>query len=671
MTRTARGVVFLSALVLLSARTAWSVCGDGMVDGTEQCDLGAGNGTAGTCCTNLCEFRAAGLTCRPIAGPCDIAETCTGTSATCPGDVFRPSNFICRPSAGICDVQETCTGTSAPCPADAVQPTTTFCRPSAGPCDVTDFCDGVGTACPADAKSTAECRGVAGPCDVAESCDGVNDTCPPDGFEPSTVVCRPSAGVCDVAESCTGGAAACPADAFEPSSTVCRPSSGVCDPAESCTGFTAACPGDAKSTAVCRPSAGVCDLAESCDGVNDACPPDAKSTAPCRSSAGVCDVAESCDGVNDGCPADGFQPSSTVCRPAAGPCDAAEQCTGTGAACPADGKSTGVCRPAAGDCDVAESCDGVSNTCPPDGFVTVGTVCRPAAPFCDVAESCTGLGPACPPNQFLPDGTACDDGIACTADACSGGACVGTPDLDVCLDEYLCYKTKISQATTMPVVTLEDQFDTAPVSYQVVKGRHVCTPANRNGTGVNDPVTHLRSYTIKAVPGSPKFQRRTLLRVTNDLGEIRLDATKPDLLLVPVDKDLTTDPPPPMTSALDHFKCYKVKVSIGTPRFVSTAVSMTDQFTSPAKSFLLKKPRHLCNPVDKNGEGINNPTAHLLCYKAKGGIPKHVRRIGVHVNGQFGPEIVDTVKEDEICIPSAKALSPSGAFVDGMEGSLL
>jgi hypothetical protein len=61
-----------------------------------------------------------------------------------------------------------------------------------------------------------------------------------------------------------------------------------------------------------------------------------------------------------------------------------------------------------------------------------------------------GPRPACPPNQFLPDGTACDDGISCTADACSGGGCVGTPDLDVCLDEYLCYKTKISQPTTMP-----------------------------------------------------------------------------------------------------------------------------------------------------------------------------------------------------------------------------
>lgn len=74
--------------------------------------------------------------------------------------------------------------------------------------------------------------------------------------------------------------------------------------------------------------------------------------------------------------------------------------------------------------------------------------------------------------------------------------------------------------------------------------------------------------------------------------------------------------------------------------------------------------------MNKNGEGINNPTANLLCYKAKGSVPKHTRRIGVHVTGQFGSEVIDTVKEDEICIPSAKALSPSGAFVDGMEDAL-
>jgi hypothetical protein len=99
----------------------------------------------------------------------------------------------------------------------------------------------------------------------------------------------------------------------------------------------------------------------------------------------------------------------------------------------------------------------------------------------------------------------------------------------------------------------------------------------------------------------------------------------------------------------------------------NTVVSLSDQFTSPPKSFLLKKPRHLCNPVDKNNEGITNPTAHLLCYKAKGGIPKHVKRIGVHATTQFGSGLLDTVKEDEVCIPSAKSLSPSGAFIDGME----
>jgi hypothetical protein len=225
---------------------------------------------------------------------------------------------------------------------------------------------------------------------------------------------------------------------------------------------------------------------------------------------------------------------------------------------------------------------------------------------------------------------------------------------------------KTTQSTTLPVVHLVDQFETG--DWQVVKGKGLCTPADLNGTGVNDPATHLRSYQIKAVPPTPRHQRRTLVHVTNGLGanggDLRVDTVKPDLLLVPADKDLHVDPPLP-TGDLDHFKCYKIKVSPGTPRFPKgVAVSLADQFTGTPKSFLLKKPRHLCNPVDKDGGGINNPSAHLLCYKAKGSIPKHMRRIGVHVHGQFGVEIVDTVKEDEVCIPSAKSLSPSGAFLD-------
>src|SRR5205809_1144044 len=60
----------------------------------------------------------AGTVCRPSAGVCDVAETCDGTSNTCPSDSFLPASTVCRPLAGPCDVPEYCTGTSADCPPD-------------------------------------------------------------------------------------------------------------------------------------------------------------------------------------------------------------------------------------------------------------------------------------------------------------------------------------------------------------------------------------------------------------------------------------------------------------------------------------------------------------------------------------------------------------------------
>jgi len=47
-----------------------------------------------------------------------------------------------------------------------------------------------------------------------------------------------------------------------------------------------------------------------------------------------------------------------------------------------------------------------------------------------------------------------------------------------------------------------------------------------------------------------------------------------------------------------------------------------------------------------------------MCYQAKpaSGQPKHIRVTGIHVNNQFGPEQLDTVKEEELCVPSEKIL---------------
>ena len=378
--------------------TLTSLCGNGVVDSAqgEDCDVAI---SGSVCCSSSCQFLTSSTTCRASAGVCDVAEQCSGSSATCPADSFASSATVCRPgTAGVCDTAENCTGFSAACPPDTFAPNTTICRPSSGVCDTAETCTGSSPTCPANsfASSSTTCRPVAGVCDTAETCTGSSAACPANGFVTAGTECRATAGVCDVAESCTGSSAACPADAK--STDVCRAANGVCDAVESCDGVHDDCPFDdvLPATTVCRPAGGVCDIAENCDGVTTDCPPDNKSFATCRPSAGVCDVDEVCDGVADACPADAFQPSTLTCRAAAGVCDLAESCTGSSAACPADAvaPATTVCRPDAGDCDVAENCTGSDVNCP-----------------ADVVE---------------PDGTSCSDANSCTLDdACVGGACVG------------------------------------------------------------------------------------------------------------------------------------------------------------------------------------------------------------------------------------------------------
>lgn len=66
-----------------------------------------------------------------------------------------------------------------------------------------------------------------------------------------------------------------------------------------------------------------------------------------------------------------------------------------------------------------------------------------------------------------------------------------------------------------------------------------------------------------------------------------------------------------MPSALDlnYFKCYRVRPK---DRFASRTVTLADQFETQTATVV--KPRLLCNPVDKNGEGIFDPAKHLTCY---------------------------------------------------------
>jgi hypothetical protein len=312
--------------------TLESLCGNGSIDSgsgitTEQCDDGPNNGSSTSCCNTNCTYRGAGQVCRPSAGSCDVQETCSGGSGTCPTNNFVSSGTVCRSSASVCDVAETCTGTNGSCPTDNFFTGSTVCRSAAGGCDVAENCPGGQAACPADARQPSGhvCRSQAGLCDVQEVCNGSSTACPADAVAPTTVTCRGIADLCDIAEKCDGVNKACPADGAQPLGHVCRSASGVCDQAETCNGVNITCPPDAflgstSGAFVCRSQNGICDVQEVCDGSGPNCLADAKvpSGTICRTAAGACDIAETCNGIANTCPSDSLQASGFTCRSSSG-----------------------------------------------------------------------------------------------------------------------------------------------------------------------------------------------------------------------------------------------------------------------------------------------------------------------------------------------------------------
>jgi hypothetical protein len=186
--------------------------------------------SSGICATGSCIGNF-----KEDAAPCRSNDECK--TGFCVNGVC--CDTACDGGCGVCNL----TSTVGTCSAAF---SGTVCRAQADACDVAETCDGTSLTCPTDRVASVGkvCRVANGPCDLSESCDGTTKTCPADGFKPTTTVCRASTGVCDAAETCNGTSAACPADAFAPATTVCRSAGGGCNVAETCTGTSSICPTD-------------------------------------------------------------------------------------------------------------------------------------------------------------------------------------------------------------------------------------------------------------------------------------------------------------------------------------------------------------------------------------------------------------------------------------------
>jgi hypothetical protein len=89
--------------------------------------------------------------------------------------------------------------------------------------------------------------------------------------------------------------------------------------------------------------------------------------------------------------------------------------------------------------------------------------------------------------------------------------------------------------------------------------------------------------------------------------------------------------------------------------------TLEDVLTGGPKTFDVRKPKALCMPVNVDGDAINEPLAHLMCYQVKpaSGEPRHDGTQGlIETANVFGREELDTKKEDVLCVPALLDVTP-------------
>lgn len=106
-------------------------------------------------------------------------------------------------------------------------------------------------------------------------------------------------------------------------------------------------------------------------------------------------------------------------------------------------------------------------------------------------------------------------------------------------------------------------------------------------------------------------------------------------------------------SSWEHFLCYRIDPH---GAFKSLSVKLKDQFHK--YEAVVVNPVSLCNPVSKNGEGIQDSDRHLVCYEIRADpIGKFPNTIDVNTSNQFTEQSMTAVLPPRtLCVPSKKEI---------------
>jgi cysteine-rich repeat protein len=291
-----------------------------------------------------------------------------------------------------------------------------------------------------------------------------------------------------------------------------------------------------------------------------------------------------------------------------------------GGACEVDDQR-GVTRPQSARCDVGAfeitACGDGAVTAPEqcdDGDTNGGDGCSAGCSI-ESCWSCTGAPSSCSPTT----GVSCDDGNACTSgDLCDGsGMCVaGAPVCPLC-------------------------------GNGIINAGEACDDGN-NDSG--DGCGACLIEACHACSGEPS-------------------ACAPDVGASCDDGDSCTAGETCSVSAacvggsdvcpLDHYKCYAGK-DLDTPPFTELeSVFLNDQLSTFGyiEGVQVTKLKYVCTPVDKNGEGITNPTAHLSCYQIRANDLSSYD-VRYEVSTQFQTSGFGVKRGKLLCLPSTKTVLP-------------
>jgi hypothetical protein len=242
----------------------------------------------------------------------------------------------------------------------------------------------------------------------------------------------------------------------------------------------------------------------------------------------------------------------------------------------------------------------------------------------------------------------CDNGVLVSSGSQTSSIRVRTPTND-----FNCYEIKkaphlsgtITVASPFVAPRVVNKQDLTPV-------RRVCAPAVKVTAADPDPTVptgqHLVGYQIRNF-GPFDTVKGVVVTVPQFPGLVTVDVTKPNLLLVPSDKN--GENTGGMTETSNHFICHTLDNVKGA---VPPGVTVRDQFGTQSITFKSRRWR-LCTPVNKDGGDppAETATTGLLCYVVGEVDQNPAKKLPVSWANQFETNNTRLDQMDDFCVTAA------------------